>query len=429
MRNHLSGNGFLEIETPFLGKSTPEGARDYLVPSRIYKGRFYALPQSPQLYKQMLMVSGFDKYFQMARCFRDEDLRADRQPEFTQIDIEMSFIDQDDIFATDRGASGLGLRTHRRKNHDAFPRLTYRESMEKYGTDKPDLRDGMEIRDLTEAGKASGAELLARVLEPGTALKALAVPGAGVLSRSQIDKLVERAKALGASGLLWMKKSGGFKASFKIPETGAGALWKESGAGDEDLVILLADKDIKALKILGEIRKDFVVERNRGKKGFKFLWVTDFPLLEWSEQEGRLVSTHHPFTSPHEEDIEWLESDPARVRANAYDIVLNGFELGGGSIRIHNQDLQSRIFRTLGISEEDAREKFGFFLEALSYGTPPHGGIALGFDRLIMLLAGEDSLREVIPFPKTTSALCLTTGSPSTVDMKQLDDLGIILKG
>jgi len=429
VRNYLAANGFLEIETPFLTISTPEGARDYLVPSRIYKGRFYALPQSPQLFKQLLMISGFDRYFQIVRCFRDEDLRADRQPEFTQIDIEMSFIDREDIYALTEGFVASVFELIGEKVRTPFPRLTYKESMERYGTDKPDLRAGMEIRDLTEAGKAADSEILKRVLAGGAALKGLAVEGAGSFSRSQLDKLNDKVRGLGAPGIFWAKKAaGGMKTSFKVAEAGAAGLWQASGAGDEDLLLMVADKEMPALKVLGELRKDFVVEKCRGQKLFRFAWVTDFPLFEWNEEEGRLAAVHHPFTSPNEEDLEFLESDPTRVRAKAYDIVLNGTEIGGGSIRIHDMDLQRKIFKSIGLTPEEAEKKFGFFLEALGYGTPPHGGIAMGFDRMVMLLAGEESIREVIPFPKTTSALCLLTGSPSTVDGKQLDELGLKLK-
>ena len=428
VRNHLAANGFLEIETPFLTVSTPEGARDYLVPSRIYKGRFYALPQSPQLFKQLLMISGFDRYFQIVRCFRDEDLRADRQPEFTQIDIEMSFIDREDVYALTEGLVASVFELIGERIQIPFPRLTCKESMERYGTDKPDLRAGMEIRDLTVAGKAADSDVLRKVLGQEASLKGLVVEGAGSFSRGQLDKLNDKARRLGGPGLFWMKKAGGIKASFKIADAGASGLWHASGAGDEDLLLMLAGKEITALKVLGEVRKDFVVEKSRGRKMFRFAWITDFPLFEWSDEEKKLVSVHHPFTSPNEEDLGFLDSEPARVRAKAYDIVLNGYEIGGGSIRIHDMDLQRKIFKAIGLTPEEAEKKFGFFLEALGYGTPPHGGIAMGFDRMVMLLAGEESLREVIPFPKTTSALCLLTGSPSTVDEKQLDELGIRLK-
>ncbi len=428
VRSFFHRNGFLEIETPFLGKSTPEGARDYLVPSRIYKGRFYALPQSPQLYKQMLMISGFDKYFQIVRCFRDEDLRAERQPEFTQIDVEMSFIDHEDIAAVVEKLMVELFALIGVKVETPIVRLTYRESMEKYGTDKPDLRAGLEIRDLTEAAKGADSDILRKVIASGSAIKGIVVDGAGAYSRSQLDKIADKAKSLGAPGLFWIKTAGGLKASFKADGPGLEALWRAAGAGDDDLLLMIADREMKALKVLGEVRHDFVLERSRNSREFKFAWVTDFPLFEWNEEDNRYVSVHHPFTSPNMEDLEFLESDPSRVRAKAYDIVINGYEVGGGSIRIHNQDLQARIFKAIGMPEEEARDKFGYFLEALSYGTPPHGGIAFGLDRLVMLLAGMDSIREVIPFPKTTSALCLLTGSPSTVDEKQLDELGIAIK-
>jgi len=427
-RNHLAGQGFYEIETPFLGKSTPEGARDYLVPSRIHKGRFYALPQSPQLFKQMLMMSGFDKYFQIARCFRDEDLRADRQPEFTQIDIEMSFIGPEAVYSLVEGLMISVFDLIGEKVQTPFPRFTWRESMDRYGTDKPDLRAGNEIRDLADVGPSLGSDIIQNALGAGKALKGLAVKGAGGYSRGQIDKLGERAKTLGAPGLFWAKRAGGLKSSFKLPETAADALWKATGAEADDLVLMIADKADAALKVLGEIRKEFVAAECRGKKMFAFAWVTDFPMFEWSEEEQRHVAMHHPFTAPLDEDVAFLESDLSRVRAKAYDVVLNGYELGGGSIRIHDQELQKRIFQALRLTPEEAEDKFGFFLEALRHGTPPHGGVALGLDRLVMLLAGEESLREVIPFPKTTSALCLLTGSPSVVDGRQLDELGIRIK-
>ncbi|MBN2199739.1 MAG: aspartate--tRNA ligase, partial [Candidatus Aminicenantes bacterium] len=424
VRNHLAAEGFLEIETPFLGKSTPEGARDYLVPSRIHKGRFYALPQSPQLYKQLLMVSGFDRYFQMARCFRDEDQRADRQPEFTQIDIEMSFVEREDVYALVEGLMRALFGIVGADLGGPFPRLTYAESIEKYGTDKPDLRIPAEIKDLTAVGRGIECEIVKRALESGGALKGLVLPGAGGTSRSRLDKLDLKARELGAPALAWMKKAEGFKSSLKLSEADAAAVWSALGASESDLGLLVAGPADGALKALGEIRLEAAAPKGGGKE-FRFCWITDFPLFEWSEEEGRLVSMHHPFTSPHEDDLGILETVPERVRAKSYDLVLNGVEAGGGSIRIHDPDLQQRIFNVLGLSEIEAKEKFGYFLEALSYGAPPHGGIALGFDRLVMLLAGEDSIREVIPFPKTTSALCLLTGSPALVSARQLDDLGL----
>ena len=428
VRNHLAGNGFLEIETPVLGKSTPEGARDYLVPSRIYRGRFYALPQSPQLFKQLLMMSGFDRYFQIVRCFRDEDLRADRQPEFTQIDIEMSFIDREDIYSLVEGLMQAVFSLIGQTLHLPFPRLSYVESMDKYGTDKPDLRSAAEIKDLTAAGRGLSSGHVHGALEAGGVLKGLVLSGGGGLSRSQLDKLDQKARTLGAPGLVWVKKAEGLKSSLKLADPELASLWKALDASDEDLGLLLAGPRETTLKALGEIRREAAAEKAAGKNEFRFCWVTDFPLFEWSAEEKRLVSMHHPFTSPREDDLALLESEPQRVRAKAYDLVLNGVEAGGGSIRIHDSGLQQRVFKTLGLTPDEAGEKFGFFLEALEYGTPPHGGIALGFDRIVMILAGEESIREVIPFPKTTSALCLLTGSPSAVEARQLEELGIKIK-
>ncbi|OGD09210.1 MAG: aspartate--tRNA ligase [Candidatus Aminicenantes bacterium RBG_13_62_12] len=425
-RNYLSGQGFLEIETPFLAKSTPEGARDYLVPSRIHKGRFYALPQSPQTFKQTLMISGFDRYFQIVRCFRDEDLRSERQPEFTQIDIEMSFIDREDVYSLVDGMLGAIFDVIGGKVGTPIPRLTFEESMERYGTDKPDLRIEAEITDLTAESAGFQAEVIRKVLASGGAVKALRVPGAAGMSRSQLDKLGQKAQELGAKGIVWLKNQNGFKAALKLEEAEARAIWEKTGARAEDLVLLVADRREVALPVLGYFRRDLL--QAQAQKGFAFTWVTDFPLFEWSEEEKKIVSVHHPFTSPRAEDIPLLESEPLKVKARAYDIVCNGYEIGGGSIRIHDFGLQRKIFALLGLGEKEVEDKFGYFLEALGYGTPPHGGIAMGFDRIVMLLAGEESIREVIPFPKTTSALCLLTGSPSEVSEKQLDELGLKLK-
>jgi len=428
VRNFLSQNGFFEIETPFLINSTPEGARDFLVPSRIYKGRFYALPQSPQIFKQTLMISGFDRYFQIVRCFRDEDFRADRQPEFTQIDIEMSFIEREDLFDVVERMIASIFELIGETVSPPFLRLSYQEAMDKYGTDKPDLRITLEISDLTNIGAGLNSEMIRQALSSGGALKALKVPKAASLSRSQLDKLNDKARALGAKGLIWIKKQDGFKSSLKLAENEFNLIWQNLQAGEGDLALLLADTKKNALKALGEIRRDWPQEAPQDKRILKFVWVTDFPLFEWSAEEGKLVSMHHPFTSPRDEDLVFLDKEPARVRAKAYDLVLNGVEIGGGSIRIHNTELQQKIFDLLGLSSKETEAKFGYFLEALTYGAPPHGGIAFGFDRLVRILAGEESIREVIAFPKTTSALCLFTNSPSEVSERQLDELGLKLK-
>jgi aspartyl-tRNA synthetase len=427
-RNYMSQNGFLEIETPILANPTPEGARDFLVPSRVHKGRFYALPQSPQQFKQTLMVSGCDRYFQIVRCFRDEALRADRQLEFTQIDIETSFIDRDDFFTLNEGLMEALFALIGRKIVRPFPRLPYAEAMEKYGSDKPDLRVPFEMRDITAVGAATGSEMLKGVVAGGGEIKGLLIPGAGPLSRAQLDKLGEKAKALGAKGLVWIKKQDGWKSSLKLEPADHEKIWAALGGRDADLALLVADKKETALKALGEIRRTWPVEDAGRRSSLEFCWVTDFPLFEWSEEEKRFVSMHHPFTSPHEDDLVLLETQPDKVRAKAYDLVLNGVEVGGGSIRIHEMDVQRRIFKALGLTDRETEEKFGYFLEALGYGAPPHGGIAHGFDRLVMFLAGEESIREVIPFPKTTGALDLMTGSPSEVEARQLDELGLKLK-
>ena len=425
VRNFLSKEGFFEVETPFLTKSTPEGARDYLVPSRMYKGRFYALPQSPQLFKQILMISGFDRYFQIVRCFRDEDLRADRQPEFTQIDIEMSFIEKEDIFDLCEAMMASVFELIGVKIDVPFPRFSYDESMERYGTDKPDLRSEMEIIDLTDAATSLDSEIIQSTVSSGGVLKGLLLEKGGTFSRSRLDKIDQKAKELGGKGVIWIKKQNGFKSSLRMDKENMSLVWEKIGAGEEALVLLVADEKQIALRVLGELRSEFLSEQEENRKTFKFAWITDFPLFEWSEEEGRLLSMHHPFTSPHEEDIAFLEKESLRVRAKSYDLVLNGVEIGGGSIRINNLELQKTIFKVLGLSQKEAQEKFGFFLDALLYGAPPHGGIALGFDRIVMILAGEESIRDVIPFPKTTSALCLMTGSPSDVGSRQLEELGL----
>jgi len=427
-RNYLSRNGFLEIETPILANPTPEGARDFLVPSRMFHGRFYALPQSPQQFKQTLMVAGCDRYFQIVRCFRDEALRADRQLEFTQIDIETSFIDRDDFFALNEGLMEALFALVGRKVERPFRRLPYVEAMEKYGSDKPDLRVPLEMCDLTAAGREGSSEVLKNAVAAGSEVKGLLIPGAGGLSRGQLDKLGDKAKSLGAKGLIWIKKQDGWKSSLKTAGTDYERIWEALGGGDADLALVVADKKETALKTLGDIRRTWPVEDAARRDSLAFCWVTDFPLFEWSEEEKRFVSMHHPFTAPYDEDMPLLETDPGRVRAKAYDLVLNGTEVGGGSIRIHEMDVQRRVFKTLGLTDDDVRTNFGYFLELLGYGAPPHGGIAHGFDRLVMFLAGEESIREVIPFPKTTGAMDLMTGSPSSVDVRQLDELGLKIK-
>jgi aspartyl-tRNA synthetase len=425
VRNFLSSKGFLEIETPFLTKSTPEGARDYLVPSRMYKGRFYALPQSPQLFKQLMMIAGFDRYFQIVRCFRDEDLRADRQPEFTQIDVEMSFADREELFQImeEMLISVFGLIEA--KVSVPFPRLTYEGSLEKYGTDKPDLRLKMEIKDLTDIASTIDSEIIRKAVSSGGVLKGLLLEVGEDLSRSQLNEIDQKAKSLGGKGIIWIKRLEELKSPLKIPEDHLSLVWKQLEGGEKGLAFLVADKREVALKTLGEIGRDLLQKKQTPLDSYKFAWVTDFPLFEWSEEEDRLLSVHHPFTSPHEDDLCFLEKEPLKVRAKAYDLILNGVEIGGGSQRINEVDLQNRIFKILGLSQNEVKEKFGFFLEALLYGAPPHGGIAFGFDRLVMILAGEESIREVIPFPKTTSALCLLTGAPAGVEDRQLEELGL----
>ncbi len=425
VRNFLDKEGFYEIETPFLTKSTPEGARDYLVPSRIYKGKFFALPQSPQMFKQLLMISGFDKYFQVVRCFRDEDLRADRQPEFTQVDLEMSFVEKEDVIdLTERlmqavfSIIGVDVKM-------PFPRFSYPESMEKYGTDKPDLRFGMEIQDLTEVGASIDSPLIRNALDEGGVLKGLLVEKGGDFSRSSLDKLNHRAQDLGGKGIIWIKKQKDYRSSLKLSQEENSLIWEKMKAAPEDLVLLAAGIPKTILKVLGELRLDLRPPLSQEPGEYCFTWVTDFPLFEWSEEEKRFVSMHHPFTSYYPEDEKFMDSETGKVRARAYDLVLNGSEIGGGSIRIHDQEQQRRVFAALGLKQEETEDKFGFFLEALKYGAPPHGGIALGLDRIVMLMAGEDSIRDMIAFPKTTSSLCLLTGSPSAVDDKQISELGL----
>ena len=428
-RQALDGQGFVEIETPMLTRSTPEGARDYLVPSRVHPGSFYALPQSPQLFKQLLMVAGFEKYYQFARCFRDEDLRADRQPEFTQIDIEMSFVRPQDVYDVveamlARMFAEVGLEIPR-----PFPRLSYEEAMERFGSDRPDTRFGLELRDPGDAARGTGFRVFDDALAAGGAVRGIAVPGGGEATRKDIDRFTDLARKAGAGGLVWIKPAGADTTSSALKVLGAErcmAIAQALGAERGDLALVVADRLEVCRRVLGTLRGQVAAERGLvPANAYHLLWVEDFPLFAHDEAEGRLVAMHHPFTAPRWEELDGLERDPSRVRAQAYDVVLNGTEIGGGSIRIHRRDVQERVFRALGIDPAEAQEKFGFLLQALESGAPPHGGIAFGFDRIAALLAGSDSIREVIAFPKTTSAACLMTGSPSPVDERQLRELGL----
>ncbi|UXS66782.1 aspartate--tRNA ligase [Staphylococcus chromogenes] len=434
IRRYLDDSGFYDIETPVLTKSTPEGARDYLVPSRVHEGEFYALPQSPQLFKQLLMMSGFDKYYQIVKCFRDEDLRADRQPEFTQVDIEMSFVEQEDVIqlgeqmlkSVMKDVKGISIE-------EAFPRMTYAEAMERYGSDKPDTRFGMELIDVSELGQVMDFKVFKGAVESGGQVKAIVVEdGADKYTRKDIDGLTEFVNIYGAKGLAWVKvvEDGlnGPIARF-FDETHVEKLQSLTQAKAGDLVLFVADSKDVVAQSLGALRVKLAKELNLlDPNQFNFLWVTDWPLLEYDDESHRYVAAHHPFTSPKPEDLDRLESAPETVQAQAYDIVLNGFELGGGSIRIHDGKIQSKMFKALGFSEESAQEQFGFLLDAFKFGAPPHGGIALGLDRLVMLLTGASNLRDTIAFPKTASATDLLTDAPSEVSEKQLDELSLRIK-
>ncbi|HEY6329078.1 MAG TPA: aspartate--tRNA ligase, partial [Blastocatellia bacterium] len=428
VRRHMDRNGFFEIETPMLIKSTPEGARDYVVPSRLTAGDFYALPQSPQIFKQLLMVGGFDKYFQLVRCFRDEDLRADRQPEFTQIDIEMSFVRPESIFRVMEPLMAELARLAGIQVAPPFPRLSYAESMRRYGTDKPDTRFGLELMDLSGVLKDTEFTPYRSALESGGQIKAVTAKGCAKYSRKNLDELAEIAKRYGAAGLGWIKLSEGNEISSSLAKALGDEKVKElartAQAAQGDAVLIVAGKPAVVAASLSALRIEVASREGLIDTGkFHFLWVTDFPMFEYNEEDSRFYPMHHPFTSPHDEDVDKMESDPGSVRAKAYDLVLNGVELGSGSIRIHSRDLQRRVFTALGMSDEEARNKFGFLMDALEYGTPPHGGIAFGFDRLVMLLAGESSIREVIAFPKTATASDLMTGSPGPLSQQQLTEL------
>jgi aspartyl-tRNA synthetase len=427
IRKYFDANGFWEIETPILAKSTPEGARDFLVPSRVHAGEFYALPQSPQIFKQILMIAGTDRYFQIVRCFRDEDQRADRQLEFTQVDVEMSFAQPETIYDLIEPLMPQIFKEIGKEVALPIRRMGYADAIARYGSDKPDLRCGMEIHDLSELFRESEFRLFKQIVADGGVVRGFVVKGGNKYSRSQLDVLVDQAKALGMTGLIWVRPGEPALSSVKsLSDAALRPALDRGGASADDLLLMAAGPADNTSKLLGALRLQIAQKENLlNPEQYEFLWVTDFPLLEYNAEDGRWYSMHHPFTSPHDEDWDKLETQPGEVRAKAYDLVLNGSEIGGGSVRIHDAGLQARIFSRLGISDEEARLRFGFFLEALEYGTPPHGGIALGLDRIVAILAGETSIREVIAFPKTASAVDLMASAPSAVDPKQLRELHI----
>ena len=433
-RQFFASEGFLEIETPMLGKSTPEGARDYLVPSRVHPGSFYGLPQSPQLYKQLLMCSGFDRYIQIARCFRDEDLRADRQPEFTQIDMELSFVDVDDVIdVNERYLAFLFKEVLDIDVKLPIQRITWQEAMDRFGSDKPDMRFGMELHDVSDIVKDCGFGVFTGALENGGSVRGINAEGQGGMPRKKIDKLVEFVRGYGAKGLAYIAiaEDGTRKSSFAkfMKDEEMDALVKAMDGKPGDLLLFAADKTKLVYDVLGALRLELAKQMDLlDKNEYRFVWVTEFPLLEWSEEENRFTAMHHPFTMLMEEDLPLLDTDPGKVRAKAYDIVLNGNEIGGGSVRIHQADVQARMFKALGMSDEVANEKFGFLLDAFKYGVPPHAGLAYGLDRLVMLMAKCDSIRDVIAFPKVKDASCLLTNAPDVVDAKQLEELSIAIE-
>lgn len=430
-RAFLAEEGFIEIETPTLCKSTPEGARDYLVPSRVHPGEFYALPQSPQIYKQLLMCSGYDRYFQIARCYRDEDLRADRQPEFTQIDMELSFVDVDDVIdVNERLLARLFKEVIGVEVQLPIQRMTYKEAMERFGSDKPDLRFGMELCDVTDVVKDCEFVVFKSAIENGGSVRGINANGQGAMPRKKIDALVDFAKGYGAKGLAYIaiQEDGSYKSSFAkfMKEEEMTALIDKMQGKPGDLLLFAADKSKLVYDVLGALRLEIANQLGLlHKDEYRFVWITEFPLLEWSEELGRYQAMHHPFTMPMEEDLQYIESDPGRVRAKAYDIVLNGTEIGGGSVRIHQNDVQEQMFKALGFTMERAYDQFGFLLNAFKYGVPPHAGLAYGLDRLVMIMAQQDSIRDVIAFPKVKDASCLMSEAPNTVDPKQLEELGI----